>query len=223
MEGSKILCEICGKPFKRDKEKGGMINKEQTLCNICRRNPAKRILIKKEMDITKAPMYIQERLEGDKEVINIGGDQLNPTITYKCKICGCFTTERWTRLRKRTGHRCVSKGEAMVSAFLIKNKIPYKTQTATLKCINPSTQAVLPYDFEIIGKKVIIEVQGQQHNKYIKYFHGNKAAFYQQQERDKIKRDYAISKGYRFLALYPEDFKSGEFEKIIHQTIKEKS
>lgn len=46
------------------------------------------------------------------------------------------------------------------------------------------------FDFYIRELGILIEVQGQQHTKFIKHFHGNKEVFLAQKERDNLKIEY---------------------------------
>lgn len=46
----------------------------------------------------------------------------------------------------------------------------------------------LYFDFYIKKLDVFIEVQGQQHTKFVKHFHQDKKAFLKQKERDNLKR-----------------------------------
>ena len=46
------------------------------------------------------------------------------------------------------------------------------------------------FDFYIRELGVLIEVQGQQHSKFIKHFHGEKEVFLAQKNRDNLKIEY---------------------------------
>lgn len=46
----------------------------------------------------------------------------------------------------------------------------------------------LYFDFYIKKLDVFIEVQGQQHTKFVKHFHQDRKAFLKQKERDNLKR-----------------------------------
>ena len=48
----------------------------------------------------------------------------------------------------------------------------------------------LSLDFFIPQRLIAIEVQGEQHKKYSKFFHGSREAFMQQLNRDKTKADW---------------------------------
>ena len=95
----------------------------------------------------------------------------------------------------------------------------FKTQRDTLKCINPKTGNVLPYDFELSGKKTIIEVQGNQHIKYTPYFHRDEDSFEYQKYKDAVKKDYAERAGYRFIEIFYTDFSNGKYKEILKNVI----
>ncbi len=109
----------------------------------------------------------------------------------------------------------ISSGECVVMRFLKEQGINYKSQYDTLVCRNPKTGHQLPYDFELVDRKVIIEVQGKQHMEFTKYFHTSDEAFEYQKYKDKVKREYAIRNGYGFIELFYEDFKKDRYKSII--------
>lgn len=96
----------------------------------------------------------------------------------------------------------------------------YNTQYKTLKCINPLTNHQLPYDIEVIGEKILIEIQGDQHYKFIEYFHGTKENFEYQQYKDKYKKEFAENLGYTMIYLSYPEIENGDFkiklDKILH-------
>jgi hypothetical protein len=116
-----------------------------------------------------------------------------------------------------------SSGELKIERYLTINHINFLTQENTLKCINPKTKAVLPYDFELPDYHIIIEVQGPQHFKYIKKFHGSIKGFEYQLYRDGIKKKYAISHNYTYLEITYEQLKDFTYVPIIQQAIKEQT
>ncbi len=100
----------------------------------------------------------------------------------------------------------------------------------TLKCINPKTNYLLPYDNEIIINNchLIIEVHGMQHYS-ITNFHilsANKFNTIPQYEleyiqyKDKIKKDYVLYRGYSYLEIpYWTDDKKETWKKLIDDKI----
>ena len=46
------------------------------------------------------------------------------------------------------------------------------------------------FDFVILPEKIVVEVQGEQHNKFVKHFHGDLEGFKRHKQRDQNKRDW---------------------------------
>lgn len=154
------------------------------------------------------PSFVTELLGPAKSAIRVSGDRNNPTIIYVCKKCGETLYTRYSDYKFSPGHDCTgikSSGEVIVGDFLKKHGIKYKTQRDTLKCINPDTGFVMPYDFEIVGRRVLVEVQGDQHREFIPRFHITQAAFEYQQKKDRYKREYAERKGYKLIEIWYDD------------------
>jgi hypothetical protein len=73
----------------------------------------------------------------------------------------------------------------------------------------------LSLDFFNANKKIAIEVQGQQHFKYVKFFHGNRANFLSQIKRDVKKIEFCELNNIKLVEIYPNDTLSKElFEKF---------
>ena len=113
-----------------------------------------------------------------------------------------------------------SEFEEIVGTFLYTNNIKYCTQYDTLKCVNPATHRILPYDFELLDYKTIIEVQGSQHYTIDDKYNTTKAKLKYQVYKDDIKRSYAKSKGYKYIELNTDAIRSGRFKHIINNAIK---
>lgn len=58
------------------------------------------------------------------------------------------------------------------------------------------------FDFYIKDLGILIEVQGQQHQRFIKHFHVNKRGFVAQKERDNLKIEYTQEKKIAFVRIY---------------------
>lgn len=170
------------------------------------------------------PDYIKTLISKDesKTLLYLEGDKLNPMVYYLCKRCGQEQCQTYDSLRLGKGHNCdstKSSGEAIIEAYLKKRRIPYKTQFDTLKCINPKTKKVMPYDFELPDIHALIEVQGDQHYSFIPYFHGTQENFDYQQWKDTQKRTFAESQGYRILYIDYSHIKNGTYQKLIDQLL----
>lgn len=138
-----------------------------------------------------------------------GFEKLEDAINYlgcanKIRFCGFGKEITPNRGKAHKSHKPIpqySKGERLVERYLKFLGVDYVTQYNTLCCINPKTGKQLPYDFELPNEKIIIEVQGEEHYKYIKAFHKDYAEFEYQQYRDTVKREFATENGYTFIEL----------------------
>ena len=99
----------------------------------------------------------------------------------------------------------ISKGEKIINEYLSKNKTYFVTQKefGGLIGLNGGN---LSYDFYLPKYNLLIEYQGQQHEKYIKGFHKTKKDFEKQQEHDKRKKEYAKSHNIELLEIWYWDF-----------------
>jgi len=75
----------------------------------------------------------------------------------------------------------------------------------------PVAGTKLTLDFYNASKKIAIEVQGQQHRKYVKFFHGNKMNYLDQLRRDKQKIEFCKINDIRLIEIYETDFKDELF------------
>ena len=173
------------------------------------------------------PDYISRIFEKDetKELLYLEGDKLNPFVYYTCKKCGLEQCQKYEKLKVNAGHNCESEkssGEVIVEEFLKVSNIPYRIQFDTLKCVNPKTRKIMPYDFELTSHRIIIEVQGKQHLEYIPYFHGSEENYQYQLWKDDYKRNFAIKNGYSVLYLTYQDIQTGAYKQMIHSIMTEK-
>lgn len=92
-----------------------------------------------------------------------------------------------------------SKGEAIIRNYLIENNIKFVQEYKILECRN---KLPLPFDFclELNGKILLIEFNGIQHYKSIKYFGGD-TRFRQLIKRDLIKKEYCSSNNIPLLII----------------------
>lgn len=98
------------------------------------------------------------------------------------------------------GHGCPncsrSLGERHIKIYLDKYNIPYIEQKKFPDCVYKKE---LPFDFYLPKQKVLIEYQGEQHYEFNKHFHKTKEMFEERKLKDRIKKEYAINKGYTLL------------------------
>lgn len=173
-------------------------------------------------DSVGTPLYIEKLLGNDKELVKVEGDPRDPRITFRCKRCEDDFTMRYKTLAKHKGHDCsalISSGEILVLEYLKELDVQYLTQSETLKCVNPETGHVMPYDFELPQSKIIIEVQGEQHRSFIERFHADLDGFEYQKWKDVYKKQFATQAGYTFLEIWYPDIESGRYKEIISAAI----
>lgn len=102
---------------------------------------------------------------------------------------------------KRGCPKCKSsKGEKTIREWLIENNIKFEEQ----KKFNELGMR-MRYDFYLPDYNLLIEFDGEQHFKPIKYFGGNKS-FEKLQRRDTIKNEYAIENRYKLLRIAHTEF-----------------
>jgi hypothetical protein len=138
---------------------------------------------------------------------------------WKCKDCGHeWKTALLHRNRKNSGcPECnKSKGEKRIKTILDLKHIFYISQKefAELQGLGGKN---LSYDFYLSQYNLLIEYQGEQHEKYIKGFHKSNKKFERQQEHDKRKREYANNNNIRFLEIWYWDFDN--IEEILLKAI----
>lgn len=77
--------------------------------------------------------------------------------------------------------------------------------------------SVLYADFLCLKSRIIIEVHGEQHYKYIPHFHGSKLAFAKAKLRDQTKKEWAELNSFTLIEL-PFD-KEDEWETLIRKSL----
>jgi hypothetical protein len=93
---------------------------------------------------------------------------------------------------------CVeSMGEKTVAKFLVGARLFFEKQKRFESCRNKST---LPFDFFVLGTKVLIEYHGQQHYDPVDIF-GGAPALEDLQKRDAIKAEWAEKNGYTLIVI----------------------
>jgi len=144
---------------------------------------------------------------------------------WLCKECG----HEWeTPICKRNNNGCPecnkSVGEKAIKLFNNKNNIYFIPQKE-FKGLIGLGGGLLSYDFYVPKYNLLIEFQGEQHEKPID-FKGKglefaEKQFARQQEHDKRKKEYALSNGYNFLEIWYWDFDN--IETILDNYLKELS
>jgi len=120
-------------------------------------------------------------------------------LTVICSEHGEFLQSPANHLAGCGCPKCkTSNGELLISKILNEKKIQYIQQKTFPGCKNIRK---LKYDFYLPKQNILIEYNGAQHYNCIKYWHYGKRSLASQQHRDRIKKDYALSNGYKFLII----------------------
>ena len=117
---------------------------------------------------------------------------------FECTKCGVhsfhMTPTNTADINSCTCQACADiryKGPRVIKDLLNKYNISYDTEYRFNDCVH---QKSLPFDFVIFNSnktiKNLIEYDGEQHSKFIPYFHGDEEGFKLQQLRDNIKTEY---------------------------------
>lgn len=134
-------------------------------------------------------------------------------VWWICKNCGC---EWEARISRRNGYwktgcpKCnKSKGEKRIDNYFTqigltkyKDYIPQKE----FEGLAGVGKRLLSYDFYLPEYNLLIEYQGEQHEKFIKGFHKSKKYFQKQVEHDKRKKEYANKHNINLLEIWYYDF-----------------
>jgi len=164
--------------------------------------------------LEQPPLYILNAMKKypARKLIGLTGHRTNPLIHYECLKCHEDQVVPFNKIG--VSHDCIgtkSSGQVIVEEFL-KGKYDYVIERNTLKCVSPLTKFQLPYDIELTNRKILIEIQGDQHLKFIPHFHGTEENFIYQQRKDSYKKRWAESKGYKVLYIYYSDFKNDAYQ-----------
>lgn len=108
-----------------------------------------------------------------------------------------------------------SSGEKIINIFLKTNNIKSIYEYSHKKCRN---KYKLSFDFKIKGKPILIEYNGRQHYKPVKYF-GGKNAFEQQKINDKIKKDFCKENNIKLIII--PYWEKDNIEEILKKELKE--
>lgn len=150
---------------------------------------------------------------------NFNGCEEN--LDWKCS-CGNVFYRSWQEFKYRNRYLCnqcnskMSNNEKLIKKFLDNNDIDYIEQYKFNDCGNVNCY---PFDFYLPFYNLCIEVQGEQHYKYVRFgarsIKDSINQFYRQIKRDKIKREYCIRNKINFLAISYIDIKNNNYKKIL--------
>ena len=149
----------------------------------------------------------------------------NGYVMWEC-LCDCgeivYVDLNSLRNNRVKGHGCsisISSGQNAIKEYLDSIGIKYLMERETLKCVNPDTGYIMPYDFEIPEKKVIIEVQGDQHKQFVKWFHTDMEGFYNQKRKDAYKKKYAEDRGYQVIEIWYSDIYNDTYKENLNKVL----
>ena len=114
----------------------------------------------------------------------------------------------------------MSSLEKVVSNLLSQANLSYEREKIFKDCYNGHYR----YDFYLLEKNILLEVQGQQHYIYNKKFYKNKSEFLKAQERDRRKISYALAHGIKIYCIpYWEMDNISSVEDLFNQKFLAKS
>jgi very-short-patch-repair endonuclease len=122
-------------------------------------------------------------------------------INISCPKHGLFSMIAGNHIQGKGCSQCnKSKGELSIFNYLTNNNIKFIQQFKIINCknINP-----LPFDFYIPSFNLLIEYQGKQH--FIETNYYKMISLNERQRLDKIKKDYALNNGFKFLEITYKD------------------
>lgn len=190
----KVKCKICEEEYKITPN--NLLKGKGNKCKNCLR-------IKKT--------YKKEEIENRLDGISIIGEYKNTCTKtlFECNKC----KHQWSALPSSilygTGcpNCCLSKGEKIIKYFLENRNIKFEQQKRFPNLFYKSHKNKLSYDFYLPEYNLLIEYNGEQHYRPIDRFGGEKN-FIEQQDRDKLKIQYAKNNNLNLLIIrYDENIK----------------
>lgn len=142
----------------------------------------------------------------------------NDLLQFKCTRCGEIINTSLFNARRKEGHHkgltcpyCDGTFESMHAIVLKQLFMKYKSNTELEdpSCINPLTGAILPTDIVNHKEKIAIEIQS--------VFHLRES----QKIKDKIKKEYWVSRGYNFYDYFIEDYSVLEYCQLFFPELQE--
>ena len=203
----KIICPIHG-PFNQTPSAHYILKQECPKCGIEKQKSSMSFNLK---DFVEKAQTIHGNLYDYSKVKYVN---CHTKINIICKTHGKFSQLPLNHLKRNGCPTCQSSyGENEILKFLKYNRINYVTQKIFNDCRNPKTNRNLPFDFFIPSKNLVIEYDGEQHFKPycpINGYHTTLREFKELKHRDKIKTNYAKSKGIKLLRIKYTQFKNIE-------------
>lgn len=150
--------------------------------------------------------------------IEIIGEYINATtpIKCRCKICNHEWNAKPDNLHYTGCPICKSShGERLIKTFLINYNINFEFQKSYDGLFGIKNRH-LSYDFYLPEYNLLIEFQGEQHERPVEYF-GGEEKFKVQQEHDNRKREFAKLHNINLLEIWYYDINN--IEKILTETL----
>lgn len=189
-----LTCVVCG----NEENKAPSVWYRGFGCLKCKGDKVGRKLDTKESFITKA-----RKIHGNKyDYSKVQYIRITEKIEIMCPKHGSFFQTPDVHLYSRSGcPKCkTSKGEETIAQWLNDHDVTYIFQYK-VKIDNSNHY----FDFYLPEYNIVIEFNGEQHYKPIKFFGGNKG-FEFLQERDKIKKTYCVNNNLELIIIdYKDD------------------
>lgn len=141
------------------------------------------------------------------------------TLRFQCTTCShIWRTSPGHIVHNKSGcPKCnQSKGEKRILQFLQSKHIAFEREWKNHTCCY---KKLLPFDFYLPHYHLAIEFQGIQHEQFSPHFHRTKKNFYEQQQRDALKKQYCKHNTIHFLEIWYHEM--DQIEEILHKKILE--
>lgn len=97
-----------------------------------------------------------------------------------------------------------SHAERIMQELLAESGVPFERNK---KFDGLKDMKSLSYDFYLPEERILIELNGGQHYRYVPFYHASEHAFHRQKHHDWLKRKYARDHGLKLLVVPCQDFK----------------
>jgi len=170
--------------------------------------------------------FLEKYWDYEKNTVNPWGISKatnKPKVYIKCQEDNSHGSYSMTPNDFYSNRRCSkcneSKGEKRITTYL-QNKYIINISQKEFKGLVGLKNGNLSYDFYLPKPyNLLIEYQGEQHERYIKGLHKSKKDFEKQQEHDRRKRLYAKNNNINLLEIWYWDFDN--IEQILDKYLKQ--
>ena len=197
------------------------------LCNIqhmlYRNRGAKPFHSNNPYSIQNIKKFVKENTDGEYECISDKYINNRTDLEFRHTKCGRTFKNKWINIyRNRYTNKVIDNKTGLFCPFceakqlesthaLVLKQVWIHEESDTIvedkSCVNPNTNCSLPTDIVNHRMKIAIEVQS--------WFHDFKS----QKEKDKIKKDFWINKGYKFYAVDQRDYSVLEMVQLFFPKI----